>query len=182
MIKPIVKEPAPLLHRKARPVKELTSKIQTLIDAMIETMHAAEGVGLAANQIGSDLDILVASPDGEPGKELVLMNARILRRSGQIHAQEGCLSLPGIFAEVTRAADIAAQGLDREGKTKLVQTSGLLARILQHETDHLVGRLYLDHLNLLERKQLFEKYQSLTDTLRQIDLNPGTPAPRHPGA
>jgi peptide deformylase len=170
MVKPIIKEPNKILRRKATPVTEITDETHQLIDTMIETMHVAEGVGLAANQIGSPLDILVASADGQRGKELVLINARITQRKGQVHSSEGCLSVPGVSSEITRAAEVTAEGLTREGQTKVVHANGLMARILQHETDHLAGRLYIDHLNLFDRKQLLAKYKALLDAANQVDL------------
>ena len=160
MILPIVREPDPILRRKALSVQALTPEIQRLIDDMIETMHVAEGVGLAANQIGSAWNILVASDTGERGKELVLLNASILRQSGQVSTPEGCLSLPGISANVTRSSEVVVEGLDRLGKPRTIEAKGLLARILQHETDHLQGKLYLDRLPLWEQERLLTEYRS----------------------
>lgn len=170
MIAPIVKEPNLILHQKALPVAEITRDIQTLIDTLIETMHVAQGVGLAANQINSNLNILVASPDGKKGKELVLINAKILETEGKVRLPEGCLSLPGISSEVRRAAAVTVQGLSRKGQPQVLKAEGLLARILQHEVDHLQGRLFPDRLRLLERKKLLHRYQSLINNLRQVDL------------
>ena len=169
-VKLIIKEPNKILHTKATPVTEITGEVQQLIDIMIETMHVAEGVGLAANQIGSPLDILVASADGQKSKELVLINAQITQHKGQIRSQEGCLSVPGVSSEVTRSTEVTAEGLTREGETKVIHANGLMARILQHEIDHLAGRLYIDHLNLFDRKQLLAKYKALIDAARDIEL------------
>lgn len=170
MIKPIVKEPNPLLHQKATPVGNVTAQIQQLIDAMIETMHAAQGVGLAANQIGSPLNILVVSVDGERGKELVLLNAVVSERHGRFRSPEGCLSVPGVSAEVTRAASLKVNGLDRRGRPITLEAKGLLAKILQHETDHLQGHLFLDRVGLLERRRLLKKYESLMRALKQVKV------------
>ena len=120
MIAPVVKEPNPILHRKAAPVPAITEEIQRLIDTMIDTMHAARGVGLAANQIGSPHHILVASPDGRKGHELVLMNAAILKRRGRSRSPEGCLSVPGVSAHVVRSSDLVVSGLNRKGDRKSV--------------------------------------------------------------
>ena len=168
MITPIVKEPHPILHVKAVTVPEITPEIQRLIDTMIETMHVADGVGLAANQINSKWNILVVSPDGHKGKEMVLLNAQILQRSGRAHSPEGCLSVPGVSAEVTRSAKLTITGLDRQGQRVTCATDGLLAKILQHEVDHLQGHLFLDRLGHWQRRRLFQKYESLTDALRKI--------------
>ena len=170
MVKPIVKEPHPILHQKAHSVRQITEEVQGLIDTMIETMHMTEGVGLAANQNGSRWNILVASPDGHRGRELVLINARIIDRRGKVRSPEGCLSVPGISAELVRAAEVTVQGLDPQGKEQQLQASGLLAKILQHETDHLAGHLYLDRLRFWERKRLLRKYQSLCAAVGKIEL------------
>ncbi len=170
MILPLVKEPDPCLHRKAAKVPEITPEIQRLIDAMIHTMHAAEGVGLAANQVGSPWNILVASPDGKKGAELVLINAVILARSGRNRTPEGCLSVPGISGEPIRSASITASGLNRKGERITLQAEGLLARILQHEVDHLQGHLFLDRLGLLERRRLMKRYLAISKTLQQVQL------------
>lgn len=169
-VAPIVKEPDPILRRRAVPVSAVTPEIEAFIDTLIETMHAAEGVGLAANQVGSNRDILVASADGKRGRELVLLNAEIVKKSGTLRENEGCLSLPGISAEVTRAARVTARGLDRRGKPVTIQAEGLLARILQHEVDHLRGRLYVDRLARLRRRRILSRYHQLQTQIRQIDL------------
>ncbi|MBI3332506.1 MAG: peptide deformylase [Candidatus Omnitrophica bacterium] len=170
MILPVLKEADPLLHRKAVPVAEIDEEIQKLIDSMIETMHVAEGVGLAANQIGSNWNILVASPDGKRGKELVLINGVIVRRRGWDRSPEGCLSLPGISADVLRSARVTATGLNRNGKPITLEAVGLPAKILQHETDHLAGHLFVDRLSFWKRRQLLKRYQAIAATLRQVEL------------
>ena len=170
MIAPIVKEPNPTLHQKAVSVQRITDEIQKLIDTMIETMHAAEGVGLAANQINSHWSILVASPDGQRGKELVLINPSILKRSGRERSPEGCLSVPGVSSEVTRAARVTASGLNRKGEPLTLKAQGLLAKILQHETDHLEGHLFPERVGFFQRRRLIRKYQSLQETLQKIQV------------
>lgn len=170
MIRAIVKEPDPILRRKATSVQEFTPKIQKLIDDMIETMHAAEGVGLAANQIGSPLNILVASADGKRGRELILINAALNERRGTLASAEGCLSVPGVSAEVERSSEITVTGKDRFGRPLTLRAIGLMAKILQHEVDHLRGKLYLDHLKASQREPLLKKYRKISETLRKIDL------------
>jgi len=174
MIAPIVKEPNTILHRKAVPVPQITEEIQELIDTMIETMHAAEGVGLAANQINSHWSILVAGPDGQRGKELVLINASILKRSGRDRSPEGCLSVPGISSEVTRSARVTAAGLNRKGEPVTFKAQGLLAKILQHEVDHLEGHLFPERVSFFQRRRLLKKYQSLSETLSRVRVHPST--------
>lgn len=170
MLASILREPDPLLHRKAKPVLEVTPDIRRFIGTMIETMHAAEGVGLAANQIGSDLAILVASPDGKNGNELVLINPRILKRSGHNRFPEGCLSLPGISSEVSRSAQVTVSGLNQKGEPVTLQADGLPAKILQHEVDHLEGRLFPDRLGFWQRRGLLRKYMKLAATLQQVKV------------
>lgn len=162
MILPIVKEPNPILHQKATPVTELTPEIKKLIADMIKTMHAAEGVGLAANQVGSRWNILVTigNPENPKGKELVLINAVIQERRGQALCPEGCLSVPGVSSKLSRATEVVASGLDASLQPVTVEATGLMAQILQHETDHLQGHLYLERLSFWKRKRLLQKYQS----------------------
>ncbi len=162
MILPIVKEPNSILHQKAIPVTKMTAEIKKLIADMIETMHAAPGVGLAANQVGSPLDIFVASADGEKGKELVLLNAVILEKTGKALCPEGCLSVPGVSSKVHRATEVVAEGLAPTLEPVTVEATGLMAQILQHETDHLQGHLYVEHLSYWKRKRILQKYQGLS--------------------
>lgn len=161
MILPIVKEPNAILHQKAKPVKELTPDLKQLIADMIETMHAAPGVGLAANQVGSSWDILVASADGKKGEELVLINASIVSLKGEDLMPEGCLSVPGVSSKVKRATEVVAKGLDLKMKPVMIQATGLMAQILQHETDHLAGHLYVERLSYWSKKRLLKKYAEL---------------------
>ena len=170
MVKPLIREPNLILHKKAVPVKEFSRDLQVLIDAMIETMHAAEGVGLAANQVGSPLDVLIASADGKRGKELVLINAEVKERKGRHRSPEGCLSLPGVNSDVTRAAEVIVTGLDRHGKQVAVEATGLMAKILQHETDHLDGRLFVDRLSVFKRRRLLKKYAEIAAEIKKVDL------------
>ncbi len=172
MIVPIVKEPNKILHQRATEVAQITDEIQTFIDSMIATMHTAEGVGLAANQVGSNRNILVASPDGKRGAELVLINPIIIKQHGRSTSSEGCLSVPGISAEVTRSAVVTARGLNRKGTEVMLEATGLLAKILQHEVDHLRGRLYLDRLRFWRRRRLLNQYKAFADTLKTIDVDP----------
>lgn len=170
MVLPIVKEPQEILHRKAAPIGEFTAEVARLIGDMIETMHAAEGVGLAANQVGSPLDILIACAEAKRGKEIVIVNARITAQGGRHRSVEGCLSLPGISAEVARFSEVTVEGLDRQGKALSLSATGLLAKILQHETDHLSGKLYVDRLSPWKRADAAAKYKQIADSLKNIQL------------
>jgi len=161
MTLPIVKEPNPILHQKAIPVIQMTAAIKKLIADMIETMHSAPGVGLAANQVGSRLNLLVASANGEKGKELVLLNAVVTKRKGKALCPEGCLSVPGVSSKVHRATEITVEALAPTMEPVIVEATDLMAQILQHETDHLQGHLYVERLSFWKKKRLLSKYQDL---------------------
>ena len=161
MILPIVREPNPILHQKAIPVTKMTAEIKKLIADMIETMHAAPGVGLAANQVGSRLNLLVASTDGEKGKELVLLNAVVKKQKGKALCPEGCLSVPGVSSKIHRATEVIVEALAPTMEPVIVEATELMAQILQHETDHLQGHLYVERLSYWKKKRLLSKYESL---------------------
>ncbi len=143
-------EESAVLHQRARKIRTVDSAIRTLLDDMTETMRDAEGVGLAAPQIGQSLQAVVIEypeDDTDPDSAKILyqiLNPEIVRRQGQVEGQEGCLSLPGLLADVERAQAVTVKGLDRNGKAIRVKAKGWLARILQHEIDHLQGILMLD--------------------------------------
>ena len=135
----------PVLREKARRVNRIDESIQRLIDDMFESMYAANGVGLAAPQIGVSLRVVVIHvPDDEP---FALINPEIIRRSGTRGVDEGCLSVPGYRGEINRSLTVTAKGLNRDGKEVRVKASdNILAQALEHETDHINGILYVDHL------------------------------------
>ena len=130
-----------VLRKKCRPVGEITERIQTLVDDMIETMHDANGVGLAAPQVGVMRRIFVVDIGEGP---IVLINPEIIEMSGEQTGEEGCLSLPGKAGTVTRANYVKIKGLDSEGNEQVYEGTELLARAFQHENDHLDGILYID--------------------------------------
>jgi peptide deformylase len=134
----------PVLRQKARKVKKIDASIQRLIDDMIETMHGAPGVGLAAPQIGVGLRVVVIQVPEE--EVITLINPEIVKRSGQRRVTEGCLSVPGYVADIDRSVTVIAKGLNREGKMVRIKGEDLLAQALEHETDHVNGTLYIDHL------------------------------------
>ena len=137
--------PDPVLRQKARRVTKIDDALQKLIDDMIDTMRAASGVGLAANQVGVLQRIVVIEiPDEE--EVLVLINPEITRREGDRLVEEGCLSIPGYRGELTRSLKVRVRALDRDGNTVRIRAGGLLAQALEHETDHINGTLYIDHL------------------------------------
>jgi peptide deformylase len=158
---PITKHGDPVLTGKTRPIEEITDEVLKLIDDMIDTMRNGEtpGVGLAGPQVGAPLSVIVAEPPPEyEGTEgvydgaVVLINPEIVFMSGHTIIEEGCLSCPGVTAEVERPSHIVVKGLDREGKPVKLEVEGALARIFQHEIDHLSGRFFFDHLNPIKRQ------------------------------
>ena len=145
--------PEPVLRKKAEPVENIDEDIQRLIDEMGETMYAAPGIGLAANQVGELKRILVYDVvRNEPGGEFsVLINPEIVACEGSIVYEEACLSVVDFSAEVTRHATIKVRGVDRHGRPVDIEADGLLAICLQHEIDHLNGKLFIDHISSLKR-------------------------------
>ena len=137
--------PDPVLRQKARKVSKIDNSTQKLIDDMIDTMRAANGVGLAANQVGI-LQRIVVIEIPEEEEVRVLINPEITRREGERDVDEGCLSIPGYRGELTRSVKVRVRALDRYGKTVRIKAEGLLAQALEHETDHINGTLYIDHL------------------------------------
>lgn len=153
----------PVLREKAAPVAELTDELRRLIDDMFETMYAEEGVGLAAPQVGVAQRILVVDAREEDMEPFALVNPEILEFSADDldRAEEGCLSIPGLREVVERPWSIRIRGLDRSGETVEFEAEGLLARILQHEVDHLDGILFLDRVSPLKRKMLLARWQKV---------------------
>jgi peptide deformylase len=142
--------PDPVLRQKARRVSKIDDSLQKLIDDMIETMRAASGVGLAANQVGILQRVVVIEIPEEEGV-WVLINPEIIRREGERVVEEGCLSIPGYRGELTRSLKVRVRALDRDGKTVRIKAEGLLAQALEHETDHINGTLYIDHLESADK-------------------------------
>lgn len=137
--------PDPILRQKARRVTRIDDKLQQLIDDMIDTMRDAQGVGLAANQVGY-LQRVVVIEIPEDEQVYVLINPEITRRQGERVVEEGCLSIPGYRGELSRSLKVRVRALDRNGETIKIKAEGLLAQALEHETDHINGTLYIDHL------------------------------------
>ena len=163
---PIRTMPDPVLRQKSRRVKNIDGSIHRLVDDMLKTMHAASGVGLAAPQIGIAMRVVVIQlPEQE---EIVLINPQIVRRIGEIVEVEGCLSIPGYVADVWRAAKVTVKALDRDGKETRLKGEDLLARVLQHEIDHINGVLYIDHLDSLDELRPVETLQP-EETSKPVD-------------
>ena len=164
MIRPILKFGAVPLHDRAADVGELTGDIQKLIDDMIETMYAAPGIGLAAPQIGVSLRIFVV--DLSVGRDrdglMVLINPEFVALEGMQLEEEGCLSIPGFNATVARPMRAVVRGIDRTGTLRTVEGTELLARALQHEMDHLDGKLFLDRVRGIKRDLIVKKIRKMT--------------------
>ncbi|RME50947.1 MAG: peptide deformylase [Deltaproteobacteria bacterium] len=150
-ILPILTYPDPVLTQRAEPVEEVTEDLVELSKNMLETMYAAPGIGLAAPQIGVSKRLIVVDIGEEHRHPIVLLNPEITHREGKIVYTEGCLSLPGIVDEVTRAQRVVVKGLDIEGKSEEIDAQELLAVCLQHEIDHLDGILFIDRLSSIKR-------------------------------
>jgi peptide deformylase len=159
MLRPIVHYGVPVLQTPASPVTTFDNTLQTLIDDMIDTMYAAPGIGLAAPQVGVPLRVFVIDLSvGKRGGEVItLINPEFTEREGMQLEEEGCLSVPGFNATVARPERAVVKGLDRHGQPKVVEGTGLLARALQHEMDHLDGLLFLDRLRGLKRDLIVRK-------------------------
>lgn len=147
----IRKYPDPVLRKKAASVKEVTDTERRLVEDMIETMKVSDGVGLAANQVGILKRIFVFNPSTEGWRADALINPVILKRRGCEGKEEGCLSLPGVNGVVRRSTYLVVEGLDIKGKPVCYEAKGLLARVFQHEMDHLDGIVFIDRLNPIKR-------------------------------
>lgn len=156
MVLKIVKYPNPILRRKSKEVKEIDGCVIKLIDDMVETMYAAPGLGLAAPQVGVNERILVIDPSaGEDKSKLIkIINPVIVEADGEVIEEEGCLSIPGEYANVRRAAKVLVKGLDVDGKEVEIEAEDLLARAFQHEIDHLNGVLFIDRLSPTKRETI----------------------------
>jgi peptide deformylase len=151
---PIHTLPDSKLRQKAKRVRTIDDSIKRLVSNMLETMHAVNGVGLAAPQIGVPLRVIVI---GIPEKEdIVLINPKIVRKKGERLVNEGCLSVPGYMGDIKRAESVTVRGTDLKGKEIQIKADELLAQALQHEVDHLDGVLYVDHLESMDQLQKIE--------------------------
>lgn len=155
----ILEYPDPRLQTKAQPVTEFGPELARLVADMFETMYAAPGIGLAATQVNVHRQLLVLDVSEDKNQPHVLCNPRVLARDGVQTYQEGCLSVPGIFADVERADRITVAAEDVTGQTFTLEADGLLAVCIQHEMDHLIGRLFVDYLSPLKREMVRKKLQ-----------------------
>lgn len=160
----IRKYPDPILRQKAVFVKDIDGELQRLIDDMVDTLYAAPGIGLAAPQVGRSIRLFVFDLSGrdEGGYPLsVLINPEILHMEDEIRVEEGCLSIPDITEVVGRAGKVTIKGLNREGKEITIEGEGTLARLFQHEMDHLNGKLFIDRLSSLKRNIIMRRLRKV---------------------
>ena len=151
---------SPVLRQRAEPVAAVDDEVRRLVDDLFETMYAAKGVGLAANQVGLARRVAVVDVGAETPAPLVLINPRILCQSPETDvAEEGCLSVPEIFGDIERPVEIVVEALDKYGRRVRLETGGYQARAIQHEIDHLDGVLFLDHLSAVKRGLLLAKWK-----------------------
>jgi peptide deformylase len=150
-----------VLRQETEPVTVVTDDIRRLIDDMFETMYAARGIGLAAPQVGRTERVTVVDVDREGNclHPIALINPTILLREGSARGEEGCLSIPEIFGDVERAVRVVVRALDRDGRQFEIDATELLARCLQHEIDHLHGKLFIDYLSIFKRRAALAKWE-----------------------
>ena len=153
----IVTIPADVLFQKAEPVTRIDGSIVELADSMFDSMHASQGIGLAAPQVAQPLRLFVVHvADGDP---LLFINPEIIATSMEtVKMEEGCLSIPGLFADVVRPSAVEVQAYNRRGRPFTIGANGILARVIQHELDHLNGVLFLDHLSERKRERMLRNY------------------------
>lgn len=155
----ILQFPDPRLRHEARPVERVDDSVRRLVDDMFDTMYEAPGIGLAAPQVNVSLRVITIDISDHRDAPLCLINPTILERRGEEVMEEGCLSVPDFFEEVRRADWIRFSALDREGKTVEMEAEGLLAVCVQHELDHLDGKLFVDYLSSLKRQRIRKKLE-----------------------
>ena len=155
---PILCYPDPKLHKVAKPVQDVDARIKTLISEMLETMYEAKGIGLAATQVDVHERLIVIDVSEERDAPLVLINPEVVWTSPETHLnEEGCLSVPGIYDGVKRFDAIKVKALDGEGASRIVEADGLLSVCIQHEMDHLIGKVFVEYLSPLKRNRIKTK-------------------------
>jgi len=170
---PILTFPNPRLRNKAQPVREVDAGVRRLVDDMFETMYAASGIGLAAIQVDVPLRVVVTDISERHDSPLCLINPEIVEREGNEQMEEGCLSVPGFFETVSRAERVRVRARDRDGRPFEIATDGLLAVCIQHEIDHLDGKLFVDYISSLKRQRIRRRLEK-----EQRDQAPAQREPR----
>jgi peptide deformylase len=164
----ILNYPDPRLHKVAQPILEVNDEIRQLISDMAETMYAAPGIGLAATQVDQHIQLIVIDTSKEQNDLQVFINPKIVAKSGLKEYEEGCLSVPGVYETVTRAETVTVEALDQQGKKFKLQADGLLAVCIQHEMDHLLGKVFVEYLSPLKRNRIKKR---LAKHAREIERN-----------
>ena len=157
----ILRYPDPRLRNKAAPVARVNDEIRRLIDDMLETMYQAPGIGLAAPQVEVSKRVIVLDVSEQRNQPLALINPEIVAQEGRETMDEGCLSVPGIYEPVERAQRVRVKALDRDGRPFEMEADGLLGVCIQHEIDHLEGRLFVDYLTEMKRRRIRKKMEKL---------------------
>jgi len=159
----IIPHPHPTLRVCSRPIRRVDAQLRQIVAEMLDLMYEADGVGLAANQVNLPLRLFVANPTGsrEEGEELVLLNPEIQFPKGNETAQEGCLSLPGLYGNVKRPKSVRVSAYDLSGNSIETEVDGFLARVIQHENDHLNGVLFFDRMSEESKRDINEQIQEL---------------------
>lgn len=159
----IIPHPHPTLRVCSRPIRRVDAQLRQIVAEMLDLMYEADGVGLAANQVNLPLRLFVANPTGsrEEGEELVLLNPEIQFPKGNETAQEGCLSLPGLYGNVKRPKSVRVSAYDLSGNSIETEVDGFLARVIQHENDHLNGVLFFDRMSEESKRDINEQMQEL---------------------
>jgi len=154
----ILRYPDPRLHTVAKPVRDVDARIRRLVDDMLESMYAAEGVGLAATQVDVHERVIVIDVSDARNEPIVLINPELVARSEEmVLGDEGCLSVPEVYDKVPRHARVTVHALDREGEPRDIAADGLLAVCIQHEMDHLLGKVFVEYLSPLKRNRIRSK-------------------------
>ncbi len=172
---------SPILRAETRVVAQVTDELRKLADDMFETMYAAKGIGLAAPQVGRSERLAVVDVEEQ---RFALVNPEIVWEEGSERQEEGCLSIPDVYGDVDRAQRILVRAVDLDGKPLEIEATDLLARCLQHEIDHLHGRLFIDYLSFLKRRAAIGKWETMRDkypglvrrTAHEVVTNGGSPA------
>lgn len=158
----ILNYPDPRLHTVAKPVKEVDANIRRLIDDMTETMYAAPGIGLAATQVNQHIQLLIIDTSETKDALQVFINPTIIEKNGERAFEEGCLSVPGVYESVTRAETVKVEALNRHGEKFTLHAEGLLSVCIQHEMDHLLGKVFVEYLSPLKRSRIKNKMLKLS--------------------
>lgn len=161
-ILPVLRFPDEKLRKVAKPVDTVTPEIQQIIDDMIETMYAEEGIGLAATQVDVHQRIIVIDVSEERDHVYVIINPEVISKEGETGIEEGCLSVPECRGFVPRAEKIKIKALNRNGEEYIIDADGILAICIQHEMDHLIGKLFVDYLSPLKRQRIEQKMKKMT--------------------